>query len=179
MDIYGHYFLQIMPPISLMAGWTLRKLSKSTIKLDFQSAGIILTIIFLITLNFGGYIYNSAEKTIFSEEKNSYEVARYIKAQTNESDSIQVFSGSAMYLLSERKAASPYFVLMLNTGENDKRKEKMNEIFITDFEKNKPKYIIPGFIYSKPRYNATLQYIYQHYHREITISGMNLYRINE
>ena len=177
-DMYSHYLLQFVLPATFFAGKASDEIyhsfkSKQNIFRDsniFETA-VIIIIIFLAVMNFGDYV----DKPILTVREPNREIADYIKAHTNESDMIYTFAGPQIYIYSERKPASKYFILMMGYSPLDYIPKEIQK----DIEKNRPKYIIPNSIYTRPRYNQTLTYIYQHYHLEITINNMDLYRINE
>lgn len=179
-DIYDKYYLQLMPPFCLMAGYSLKELgidikSLKSINSYGGESFIIFFLIFSCILNSSGYIYSTA---VYDRSNEFYEISMYIKENTNETDKIYA-PNADIYIYSERSSSSRYFVMMLGVITVNTVQET-NEIFIEDFEENKPVYIIPHDLYNYGNiFNSTLTYIYENYHYETTISNFEIYRIND
>jgi hypothetical protein len=163
---YGHYVIQILPPLCLLASISLSKLFpcflieniiKSVSKKDFKNVYIITTIILLASSSLAyslitGYQLYERREQLFKEQMLS---ADYIIQHTSENESILVFPYEpSIYFLTGRNPPIKYLLLndvMVSDQEYQyilKQLDFVNYIVIYD-NQTKPKkiyeYIIDNY----------------------------------
>ncbi len=150
---YGHYFLPVIPAISIAAGYGLTKLVSECATSDNKliDTGIALVVIALciipVFVSVAPYFKISPEKLSrnmvgmnpFLEAKV---VARYISESTTEKDSIFVIgSEPEIYFLSNRRSASKYiFFYSLTTPYPGVLKDQKK--VVAEIRRNQPKYVV-------------------------------------
>ena len=150
---YGHYFLPVIPAISIAAGYGLTKLVSECATSDNKliDTGIALVVIALciipVFVSVAPYFKISPEKLSrnmvgmnpFLEAKV---VARYISESTTEKDSIFVIgSEPEIYFLSNRRSASKYiFFYSLTTPYPGVLKDQKK--VVAEIRRNRPKYVV-------------------------------------
>lgn len=128
---YQHYYIQIMPALSILAGFVVSKLinkcSNNPDKADIRDYFIVFILIGAVLLfpivnytyyqNYFSYIRRSITKDeyqSFFKYRNSplnYKIASYLKDNTVSSDYVYVWgSDPIIYFLSERKSPTKYLV---------------------------------------------------------------------
>lgn len=184
---YPHYFLQLIPPLSLILGSLLE--SKRMCKL--LSIGTIAGLsIIASSLNFSRYptlsYYQNAAKFItgnLSQEaffstfdqktNNTYEVSQWLREHTEENDRIFIWGNEPMvYALSQRSPAGRYTV-EFHISSFDAYEETIEAL---QFEL--PKYII-DYLHDVQSFSALYSLISKDYTYITTIGPARIYRILE
>lgn len=201
---YSHYFIQLMPPLTLIAAWGLTVLSSKFFKRTWIGALAVWTLFFfLIHIEDLGLrqktgIHPSDWVEISTLE---YPVGDYIKSHTNKTDRIFVWGcASPIYSSSERLPASRFMwldILINRTSGGSKFKvykpepdeknpvaSKLWKILFSELNKNRPVYIADTSHSEFGGYKNHLIENYpifewmqtNNYKLETTINGVRLYR---
>ena len=149
-----HYFIMILPALSLLVGICLYRL-KTFIETKFKQSflKIIPVGIFLVCAGIGifeqkSYFFPSdfVELSRLTYGRNpfpeSLEIANFIKSRTSRQDKIAVIgSEPQIYFYSERKAATK-FLFTYFFMENHSYSLEMQKEFTEEIEQNKPRMIV-------------------------------------
>jgi len=159
----------------------------------------VLVLLFLIispVLFLNNNFFNHNRKTI-TDVKNEYkEITKYIRKNTDSSDSIYVWPiGNLVYFYSGRKMATPFYCprghLVMDKYLSDSgRVEKLWTMFRTEFDNDKPKLVIDyttGFTPDKKRTNIFIdaelkqfrEKIENEYYYSDYIDGAAIYRLKD
>lgn len=159
---YRHYFLQILPPFSLLAGQIFKKTSQGFFNLGISTLAVVLVLRFLgLNLNsldhqvlyyknFLRYVLDrKSQRAYFSffdpKVPTLYQLARYVRGHTDPSEPIFIWGDYWLaYPLSGRPAASRFVADFHINDLPGANKEAMKELART-----RPKYV---FALTPPRY---------------------------
>jgi hypothetical protein len=152
-----HYFIMILPAVSLLVGVAIGKLS------DFLTDGIIvvkLLLIFVLGTSLGlpilwerkfffGVSPVEASRMLYSENPfaESVKIANYLREHTSRDDTIAVLgSEPEIYFYSQRHSATGY-IYTYGLTEPQKYARQMQEEMIQEIERARPKYLISVVMY--------------------------------
>jgi hypothetical protein len=152
-----HYFIMILPAVSLLVGVAIGKLS------DFLSDRIIvvrLLLIFVLGTSLGlpilwerkfffGVSPVEASRMLYSEDPfaESVKIANYLREHTSRDDTIAVLgSEPEIYFYSQRHSATGY-IYTYGLMEPQKYARQMQEEMIQEIERARPKYLISVVLY--------------------------------
>jgi hypothetical protein len=152
-----HYFIMILPAVSLLVGVAIGKLS------DFLTDRIIvvrLLLIFLLGTSLGlpilwerkfffGVSPVEASRMLYSENPfaESVKIANYLREHTSRDDTIAVLgSEPEIYFYSQRHSATGY-IYTYGLMEPQKYARQMQEEMIQEIERTRPKYLISVVMY--------------------------------
>ncbi len=157
LRFYGHYWIQLLPALSIFISITLLfmiQLLCKLVKIRTAQTVVYFIFLFLIIMNFvnnKNYYFNTNYTNILRAvyQMNPFPEAKvigdFIKKRTDKDDKIVVCgSEPQIYIYSERRCASRYSYiasLMLDTVLFPNIFERQKE-FIDDIIRNKPKYMI-------------------------------------
>ncbi len=156
---YPHYYLQGLPPLSLLSGYAIERLIffKPLIRIQgwvHLRAGFSLIILATLVASLvtqlvawrdsiGYYLGIIPESMVgFAPYRTNYAVAEYIKAHTTQDDKILVWGAeSTIYFLSQRESPTRYFYNYPLLTESYVTPE-MKEEFLSDLSCDSPVYIV-------------------------------------
>ena len=192
---YGHYFIQLLPPLCIIAGpWLLRWWD------DRRAVITALLIIFGIGFMIPRIFYRGiADHFGFHSLEVETKIAEYIKGRTEPSDKIFIWGVEpGLYFLAERFPATRFLWSDSLTGRLPGVVEAQRggmdtgafveardwKLFMDDLLNNKPSYIIDcssGNLrdYGKfpiHSYPPISEYLAKYYTKETAIDGVDLYR---
>jgi Dolichyl-phosphate-mannose-protein mannosyltransferase len=147
-----HYFILLLPAVSLLIGIGLNGLKRSISSLHpkLRFVPILLFIVFLIPglfhyrLFFFEWTPFQACRAIYGRNPfpESIEVARYIRTHSQKEDKIAVFgSEPQIYFYANRHSATGY-IYMYSLMEDHKYALQMQNEMIEEVEKAKPNYLV-------------------------------------
>ncbi len=181
-SFYPYYFLIGMPFFVLIfayGGNIFLNLAKP------KNFAVVLILLAMMLVSFG--ISNKELLNFFSgsakTDLNQYqEIADYVKANSSPNDKIEAYTyGAVLYRMTERDAGSRYVsasVLLLDNRDN--YGFHLDDTFISDMEKSKPKYWIiakdPKNVYYQNK--KVILYMLNHYHPEKEFGNYEVLRIN-
>jgi len=154
LRFYGHYWLQVIPCLSLMVGlgiFSIKQLPVSKIKnkkINYIALGVFLIGIITVFLKEKAYYFYPDYTRILREVYllNPFPEAKvvgdFIKGRTNKEDFIALIgSEPQIYYYADRKAPSrhAYFSFLV---KGTPKSQIMQREFIDDVEKNKPKFLV-------------------------------------
>lgn len=178
--MYKHYFLQMGLPFSLLIG-----IGISLIKIEEKDLNKIFSMVVLLVAIFS--VVNLSQFAVNYRKMStdtSYKIAKYIKENTGENDTLFVLGDeSIIYFLADRKAATKYFDWVYSCNKWG-RILQIGDSVLSELNKNKPKYIVyynsKWFIdfYDK-RLRHLENFMFQNYHIEKVIDGHLIYKSNE
>ncbi len=171
---YHHYFLQIIPPFSVLAAygtitsWKLAKSLSSLLRLVTQVVWVtvfgILVFVFLRTDYKYFFSYSPTEQTLFQFKASDgvfdgygiynivqHKIASYIHVQTDPAETIYVWGiAPQIYFLAQRKAATQYRTnFNMSQLVTDKPTEALKAyaaIVMKEIRKSSPAYIVQIFL---------------------------------
>ena len=147
-----HYFIFMLPPLSLVCALPFLKLSDSPLDSFFKGKSVsffaaLLTLLIPLLSNFSFFFLMTpaqASREVFSLNPfpESVEISKYIKSHTTPKDEIAVLgSEPQIYFYSDRVSATGY-IYTYALFEEHGFALKMQEEFIHDIETRKPKMIV-------------------------------------
>jgi hypothetical protein len=153
---YGHYWIQIIPGLSLIAGLTyygLITFFKNTLKVNYKGITYIYLGIFLaltmkhINAQKSYYFHPNYERilrTVYGSNPfpESMEIANFINANSKPEDNIAIIgSEPQIYLYTHKKSPSRHAYFAAIVSDVAEHKEWQRE-FVADIEKAAPRYIV-------------------------------------
>lgn len=200
--MYSHYFIQILPPLCLIAALGAARYftEKSGLGAKYWRAAIVLLTVVPALVFFGMTLSSENATNAWNDPQQDFRpAAEYIKAHTNPSDRIFVWGWfPPVYVYSERIPATRFVFTTMQTGykpgNDPNEKDRSDTTWVAapeswpmlkaDLERNKPKLIIdtsPGNYHDFGRYPLKNYPILRHYvethcRLETEIAGMDIYR---
>ncbi len=189
------YYYSVLLPLVIISAIGFELFMKNIITPEMK----VLVLLFLIispVLFLNNNFFNHNRKTI-TDVKNEYkEITKYIRKNTDSSDSIYVWPiGNLVYFYSGRKMATPFYCprghLVMDKYLSDSgRVEKLWTMFRTEFDNDKPKLVIDyttGFTPDKKRTNIFIdaelkqfrEKIENEYYYSDYIDGAAIYRLKD
>jgi 4-amino-4-deoxy-L-arabinose transferase-like glycosyltransferase len=145
LRFFGHYYLQLVPPLALLAAGPLSRASRRAVHLTVGAASILA-----LAFSAAGYFMHP-----FGPEPQYQSVSRYVAANTHPEDKILVWgSEPEIYWASNRQPATrflttPTFLTGNHPGRPDTDKvdtdadtEQNWEYFYEDFAKDPPRLLL-------------------------------------
>ena len=196
---YGHYFIQLALPLSLLGGLSIRHVPTIYIKRSYVYLTVMAIIFMLSRINIPltyHYLGDSNALSDFAYKK----VASKVQSLTSPEDTMFVWgSGAVAYIYANRRCSSKIIITDYVSGRqfgvtNEDMGENMNKYisylrheFIYEFMKYPPAIFIdtaPSGYYGYDKFplekfqelNAIIQ---KNYTFHITIDNMNIYVLNE
>lgn len=196
---YGHYFIQLVVPLSLLAGLSVRHVPKIYLKRSYMYLSVLAIVFTISRINIPltyHYLGDSNALSDFAYKK----VASKVQSLTSPEDTMFVWgSGAVAYIYANRRCSSKIIITDYVSGRqfgvsNEDMGENINKYilslrdeFINEFKRNQPVIFIDtspsGFYgYDKfplekfPELNATIQ---KNYTFHINIDNINIYILNE
>lgn len=149
-----HYFLLILPAVSILAGVFFNNLFNYTLKSDKKIFTIILPfVLFITTISISAFSHSDylfklspvqVSKKIFGSNpfSESPQIAKYINEHTAENDRIAVIGAEPQILFySNRKSASGYLYVYPFLEQNFYAEQMVNEYF-KEIEISNPAFIV-------------------------------------
>ena len=190
---YGHYFIQIVPPLILTA-----IMCPGEFRLWRKSLWIWICVPVLIMT--AGRVDIQKSYTMVGEKNASWsavysEAAQYISTHTVQGETVYVWGwATPVYYYSDRRSASRFIISdfvsgrVFGTANNSKEvrgvmTERFMPLLIEDLDRNRPAYILDtsksglyGYDRFPPeRFPDFDRYIWQNYVRETEIGGIVIY----
>jgi 4-amino-4-deoxy-L-arabinose transferase-like glycosyltransferase len=144
---YPHYFLQILPSFTLLAGygWLALKDRQWLVPYGFRNIALISYIIATLLVFLIGQFQFTYAWISFRLNGNltiTEQAARFFAANTTKEETIYVWGAeTVIYFLSERKSASRYVYLYPLLARGYSSPEQVNDL-LRDIEIQKPRYIL-------------------------------------
>jgi 4-amino-4-deoxy-L-arabinose transferase-like glycosyltransferase len=143
LRFFGHYYMQLVPPLVLLAAGALSRGSAV-----WARRAVAFTLLIGLMFSIAGYVYRPGVP-----EPNYESVSRYLATTTNPDDPIYVWgSVPEIYWASERRPATRFLTTPFLTGNYPGRPpEDANtgddtanawELFYEDFKAHPPKYFV-------------------------------------
>jgi 4-amino-4-deoxy-L-arabinose transferase-like glycosyltransferase len=154
---YGHYWLQLIPAVGVLAAGTLDTLAQWTGKSNAQTgkwiAGAIGSLVLMITLSSSASIWrgNGGEAQVRDISRgNPYLETRFIadflKTQMQTGDQLAVLgSEPQLYVYLDKKGPSRHFYPSFLSRKNEKTLAWQREA-LADLEKTAPKFLVFSFL---------------------------------
>lgn len=153
-----HYFILLLPAVSLMAG-AAASASERYIQKSHSLRRAIMPLLLIIVIGFG--LYNERSYLFYLSPSQisrslyganpfpeAVEIARYIQERTAPDDRIAVLgSEPEIYYYANRLSATGY-IYMYSLMENKPSAEQMQLEMIKEIERTKPKYIVVVTVHS-------------------------------
>ena len=139
--MYNHYAMTLLPmliyPISLLFDY----LKEIKLNSGFMTILTVILITIFVAPTWSKLLFNSIVDIFDKEKPYSNRTIEYIKANTDEDDTISVWGNSnSIYNFTNRKSASKYsYQFSIITLS-----EKIEKEYFDDLKKNKPKIIVDG-----------------------------------
>ncbi len=194
---YGHYFIQIVPPLALVAaaGYTFVKHYKKS----FWSWLLILAVIFTASRIDIIKTYELVNYPNYKSEISFRKTGEYIKSMSVPDDKIYVWGWSTpVYYFADRRSASRFIISDFVSGRifgtantsssvRNELTEKFLPLLMEDLKKNRPLYFVdtsPSGFFGYDRFSLTMfpelnSFVRNHYDRETEIDGLVLYKKRE
>jgi hypothetical protein len=197
----GHYFIQILPPLCILAALGgARYFSEGGCIAKRWRIGIIALTIIPALVFFFITLFSKPTTNTWNEPKQDFHAAtEYINTHTKPEDRIFVWGWfPPVYVYSERTPATRFVLTTMFTGyksggeQNEKDRSDITwalapeawPMLRSDFDRNKPELIVdtaPGDYHDFARYpikgySIVRDYIEKHCQLEKQISGMDIYR---
>jgi hypothetical protein len=148
----GHYFIFILPVVSILIGIGINSLKRLILKFqpNFQwlPAVLFLAAFFIGVLQYGSFFFKLTPFEVCREMygynpfPESIRIAEYIKTHSKEKDKIAVLgSEPQIYFYSNRRSATGY-IYMYGLMEDQKYALKMQKEMTGEIEKAEPTYLI-------------------------------------
>jgi hypothetical protein len=185
LRFFGHYYLQLAPPLALLAAGALVRGSR-----QWATRAVAFSVVIGLGFSAAGYVYRPGVP-----EPNYETVARYLATTTNPDDPIYVWgSVPEIYWASERRPATRFLTSSFLTGNYPGRPpddantgsdtEAAWEDFYADFTAHPPKYFVdtsPAKVRGAQYYPISdfprLQHIVKSQYRYVvTIDDIDVYR---
>ena len=157
---YGHYFIQVVPALAILAGYSLLKIAGSNWRLVLLA---FLALIFSMDL-FSRISFGLLSPELISQKKygiNNFvvagQVAEFIKQKTLPKDRLFIWGAEPeVYFYSQRAAASHY-IYYYPLLYKDKKSQQARLALLTELKEAPPEYII----WVEPRvvYGPLLNYV--------------------
>ncbi len=148
----AHYFITLLPVISILSGLFFEILSKQS--LISPQIGKVIGILIISLGSIMAFSYdkeylfklkpNDISRNIYGLNPfvESGPIAKYIKANSNENDRIAVVgSEPQIYFLSDRVSSTGY-IYTYNMMETHQYSDQMQKEMVKEIEKNPPKFIV-------------------------------------
>ncbi|MGB4268804.1 MAG: glycosyltransferase family 39 protein [Spirochaetota bacterium] len=195
---YGHYFIQLALPLSLLAGLSIHSVPELYIKRSYVYLTILAVIFTLSRINIPLTYYYLGDSNALSDFAYK-EVAAKVQAITSPDDTMFVWgSGASAYIYANRRCSSKiiitdyvsgrqFGVTNNNMGENVNHYiEYLRSEFIREFKRNLPTIFVDTsstgyFGYDKfplSRFPALNDILIKNYTFIEAIDGMRMYRIH-
>lgn len=196
---YGHYFIQLALPLSLLAGLSINSVPELYIKRSYVYLTILAVIFTLSRINIPLTYYYLGDSNALSDFAYK-EVAAKVQAITSPDDTMFVWgSGASAYIYANRRCSSKIIITDYVSGRqfgvsNEDMGENVNQYiqylrkeFIHEFIKHPPTVFIDtspsGYYgYDKfplkkfPDFNAIIQNMYSFH---VSINTMNIFILNK
>lgn len=200
---YGHYFIQIAPPASIIAGRAASFLVKQGNSFRLLKVSAVLSV--CITLFFFASRVNIDETYRFIKYDNwkalpvFRSAADYVRANTKPGDRIYVWGwGTPVYIYSDRRCSSKVLIANYVSGKSfgssgDYKVSMdhtflamMRESFIREFTESPPELFLDteksglfGYAHFPVKVFPELyNFIMEHYNIETEVQGITIYRLN-
>jgi 4-amino-4-deoxy-L-arabinose transferase-like glycosyltransferase len=184
LRFFGHYYLQLVPPLVLLAAIALSRASARAVRFT-----IALALVSGLMFSAAGYFLKP-----FGPEPQYRSVSRYIETHSDIDDRVLVWGNvPEIYWASDRLPATRYLTTnsflagtqpgRSETGTPADLDEKMWKWFYRDLEAHPPRYIVdsaPAEVRDADRspiseFPRLRRYVRSHYHLIRTIDGFHLY----
>ncbi len=194
---YGHYFIQIVPPLALAAsaGYVYIQQYKKTVWLWLIIPAVIFTASRIDIIK----TYELLNYPNYKSEISFRKTGEYIKSVTAPEDKIYSWGWSTpVYYFADRRSASRFIISdfvsgrIFGTGNTssavrNELTEKFFPILMEDLQKNRPMYFIdtsPAGFFGYDRFPLTMypelnSYVNSNYNRETVIDGLVIYKRRE
>jgi 4-amino-4-deoxy-L-arabinose transferase-like glycosyltransferase len=187
LRFFGHYYLQIVPPLVLLAAGALEHASRRAVRATVVAAVV------------SGFLFSAAGYFLrpFGQEPNYETVARYLDANASSDDRVLVWGNlPEIYWASGLRPATRYIATQSLVAENHAGRTeaaKPSEIdpqiwtwFFRDLREHPPRFIVDtsrtdirGAEKSPlDRYPRLARYVRSHYHLVRTIASLDVYERN-
>ncbi len=176
---YRHYYVQLIPPLSVLAGAALDALLRARRR---QRTGFAIAFLASIALTMGLYMVISPKEgaaRIFEKSMVTYEdeVSAYLRERTTPHDTIYVaYEGAQICYLTGRRSASPYlFAIHVNYQPG------VYDSIIALIEEQRPKYIATSVFRGalEDRDERLTVALHENYRLVETIDLVEIYRRRE
>ncbi|HRX49320.1 MAG TPA: glycosyltransferase family 39 protein [Spirochaetota bacterium] len=191
---YGHYFIQIVPPLALIsaAGYTFVKQYKKTFWLWLLLPAVIFTASRIDIIK----TYEILNYPNYKSEISFRKAGEYIKSVSAPDDRIYAWGwATPVYYFADRRSASRFIISDFVSGRvfgtantsgavRNELTEKFLPVLIEDLKKNKPRYFVdtsPSGFFGYDRFPLKFfpelnSFINNYYDRETEIDGLVVYR---
>jgi hypothetical protein len=185
LRFFGHYYLQLLPPLTLLAAGALSRGSRV-----WARRTVVFALLIGVLFSAAGYFFHPGV-----QEPNYESVSRYLASTTNPDDPIYVWgSVPEIYWASERRPATRFLTSSFLTGNYPGRPpedantgddtEAAWEDFYEDFTAHPPKYFVdtsPAKVRGAQYYPISdfprLEHIIDtQYKYVVTIEGIDVYK---
>jgi hypothetical protein len=184
LRFFGHYYLQLVPPLVLLTAIALSRASERAVK---------ITIAFALA---SGVLFSAAGYFLkpFGPEPAYQDVSRYIETHSDIDDRVQVWGNlPEIYWASDRLPATRYLTTNGFLGGNQPGRSKVEAVadldpkmwrwFFRDLQDHPPRYIVdtaPAQVRDADRspireFPRLRRYVKHHYRLIRTIDGIRLY----
>jgi 4-amino-4-deoxy-L-arabinose transferase-like glycosyltransferase len=184
LRFFGHYYLQLVPPLVLLAAIALSRASERAVKIT-----IAFALVSGVLFSAAGYFLKP-----FGPEPAYQDVSRYIEAHSDIDDRVQVWGNlPEIYWASDRLPATRYLTTNGFLGGNQPGRSKVEAVanldpkmwrwFFRDLQDHPPRYIVdtaPAQVRDADRspireFPRLRRYVKHHYGLIRTIDGIRLY----